>query len=548
MDDGKHVDFGPLPALASFVTNSDAVLMIERLDSAKSIVALFLLVATSKWEIERLEIQPELPALPVKLGPTVQRSGTIRGLVLGKRTAKCQGKPMLCRFAAAALGPRLERLTILCVEIRPGLGKALAQCASLTDLTIIGCDMSYTSIGELTYGIAAAQSLESVHFARNDLMVYSAEGLINDALSKLPHLIQLVLSIGKMDDKACEALAAVPSLPKLRVLSLAEINMETVSALLDKLPMKCRWETLDLSSNRIHGRLEELIIRAPLLCSLDISGNPIGEAAAGVIGRTIGRAKVLRSLKLFYCRLGKAGTVALLKPMQGCPLESLSMNHNNAGDQGAKVVSDCLGSKCKILNMVLEGITQQGAKELAKALRRASEIVSLNLTFNMIGLEGAVAVCDSLQGWQAMQELSLDDCRIGDAGAAAVARVMLRVGCRRVILSNNDINSSGVKALAEAAANSPVVIELLQLSSNPVGDEGAKSLAEKIIRPNRNVEELAVCWVEMGDEGRKAIESAVRARKAGGSLRKVEICCSSCCKYKGQRDLSTLVLIWRVVI
>ncbi len=540
MDDGKHVDLGSLPALASFVTNSDAVFMIKRLDSAKSVATLFSLVSTSEWEIERLEIQPELPALPVKLGSAVQRSGTIRGLVLGKRTTECKSKPVLCGFAAAALGPRLERLEIYNLKIRPGLGKALAQCTSLTDLTIIGCNMSYISIGELTDGIAAAQSLESVHFARNNLMEYFAEGLINDALSKLPHLNQLVLIIGKMDDKACEALAAVPSLPKLRVLSLEENNMETVTALLSKLPMKCRWETLNLSSNYIDGRLEELIIRAPLLCSLDISGNSIGEAAAGVIGRTIGRAKVLRSLRLFYCRLKKAGTVALLKPMQGCPLESLSMNHNNAGDQGAKVVSDCLGSKCKILDMVLEEITQQGAKELAKALRRASEIVSLNLTSNlMIGPEGAVAVCDSLQSWRAMQELNLGDCRIGDAGAAAVARVMLRVGCRRVILSSNDINSSGVKALAEAAANSPVVIELLQLSRNPVGNEGAKSLAEKIIRPNRNVEELVICWVEMGDEGAKAIESAARARKAGGSLRKVEICVSGC-GHEGQMAVSAV--------
>ncbi len=521
----------PLASLASFVTNSASVVRISELNCSRSVASLCDLV--SSVEIERLVLQPGLPAPPEALAKAIKGS-RIHTLVAGSYSSCSKRRPILLRLVLSSLGPRLGKLELFCVEIHLGLGKVLPHCTSLTNLTIVRCDAADRSIVEdLARGMIATPTLEAVHFACNDLRDFEVQLLSTKALAKLPRLRKLRLCNENFGTNGCDALRQIPTLPRLQTLDLAQNHIDDVSALLGMIPpveagshsKSSALETLILSWNGIGpaaGKLETLLLRCPNLTVLEIAGNPVGVAAAGKIGRAVGEVQMLRRLNISRCDLGSAGVAALLGPMNGCPLEALRMERNTAGDQGAKAVSGCLQSRGRIVELCVSGneITQEGALELAKILRISGMMRSLDLSGNCIGPGGAVAVCEALRGWFTMQDLNLGHCEIGDIGATAVSEAIARVGCRRVNLESNGIHSLGARTLASAVASTPLtLVELLKLDDNPIDDSGAVFIADTLIRANRVIRELRIHGIDLGDEGAKAIVDAVQTRNVAGPLR-----------------------------
>lgn len=75
--------------------------------------------------------------------------------------------------------------------------------------------------------------------------------------------------------------------------------------------------------------------------------------------------------------------------------------------------------------------------------------------------------------WPALKKLSLEQCRVGDSGAAALASGRWP-SLQELILRDRDVGDEGAKALA--AAQWPTLVRLCLSRHNAIGWSGAEAL------------------------------------------------------------------------
>ena len=126
---------------------------------------------------------------------------------------------------------------------------------------------------------------------------------------------------------------------------------------------------------------------------------------------------------------------------------------------------------------------------IADALKNNSSVLSIDLGGNLIGDAGAEALaCVLMRPDCSVQTLDLKANRIGDTGAVAIAEALRRPDCsvQTLDLENNQIGAAGAAALAETLKTNRSV-RTLDLSSNLIGAACAAALAEieKEIEVNR---------------------------------------------------------------
>lgn len=96
---------------------------------------------------------------------------------------------------------------------------------------------------------------------------------------------------------------------------------------------------------------------------------------------------------------------------------------------------------------------------------------------------GTVAVCAFVRPWcNRIQTMKLTECEIGDAGAAALSRI-LGPGLRELCLTSNEIGDQGITEIGKALQQCDS-LERLLLDRNFIGNEGAKALGSHILRSN----------------------------------------------------------------
>ena len=75
-------------------------------------------------------------------------------------------------------------------------------------------------------------------------------------------------------------------------------------------------------------------------------------------------------------------------------IESLCLNGNNIGYDGAKLLSDGLSKHVKIIDLSRNQLGAKGCIALSKAI---INVISLDLSYNMIHNEGAKALANALE-------------------------------------------------------------------------------------------------------------------------------------------------------
>ena len=104
----------------------------------------------------------------------------------------------------------------------------------------------------------------------------------------------------------------------------------------------------------------------------------------------------------------------------------------------------------------------------------------VDLSYNNIGDDGAIALAEALENNTALEELSVGNNIIGDTGATALAEALeTNIALKTLWLYSNNIGDNGAIALANALTINTVLAELY-LSENKIGDTGAIALAKAL--------------------------------------------------------------------
>ena len=131
------------------------------------------------------------------------------------------------------------------------------------------------------------------------------------------------------------------------------------------------------------------------------------------------------------------------------------MSFNKIGDDGAKDLAEALKVNTALTKLYLDGnkIGDNGAKDLAEALKVNTALTELHFISNKIGDDGAKDLAKALKVNTALTELVLYGNKIGDDGAKDLAKALkVNTALTNLNLDDNKIGGEGVKHLAAVLA------------------------------------------------------------------------------------------------
>jgi uncharacterized protein (TIGR02996 family) len=401
-----------------------------------------------------------------------------------------RGLPALEAHLAASPARSLETVGLTAVEAAEFVN--LPLLANLRGLTLAVSDDS--PFGRA--GVAVAEALASSPHVKHLRRLNLVADLTDDALAvlagaDLSGLADLTLGMSVAATRALARLAAASWFQNLRVLRLREhlgdVHLETLAAL----PPMPRLHTLDLADNRF----EWVGLRAlaesksfPSLAALDLSRNPLGEEGAGYLGKA---AWSVRELRLRACAIGDRGVKSLLagKLLDGVRVLELGNADLTATGIKALAASPKLAA-VRHLDLQYNRVGKDGFAALA-ASPHFQHLTRLDIGVFSPGesrVKGEV-IADFLNTLDApnLRRLGLSAIAVGLAGAKALATRPTFANLRALELQESRI---GTKALAELAA-SPHLRGLVELDLWMNEITAASPLLDPAVFPN-----LAACRLQ----------------------------------------------------
>ena len=244
-----------------------------------------------------------------------------------------------------------------------------------------------------------------------DILTNSSILTVATELEELNHLRHLEISSFDVMPETTAALSAVlKSLDRLEHLGLTGLRIDAV--------------VKHLIQKNLH--LSDLSLNPPLLQTLKLNRNEIGDNEIEALAEIIKHLTSLQELDLSWNAIGDKGIAKLAEETKHLiSLEALDLSENKIGDEGAA--------------------------KLAQSLKNMSSLQVLKLRSNTIGNDGIVALADGIKHMNSLQQLDLSDNTIGDVGAAKLADETKHLNSlKRLDLKGNKIGDEGRAKLLEA--------------------------------------------------------------------------------------------------
>jgi len=169
-----------------------------------------------------------------------------------------------------------------------------------------------------------------------------------------------------------------------------------------------------------------------------------------------------------------------MKSNTACRFLKMSMN-SIQGNSVTEIFSDILRfGNSSLLRLDLESnlLQDEGAGNIAKALRYNNTLTHLNLSSNGIGDKGASVLASSLKTNTSLTHLQLWRNRISDVGAVNIAEmVKVNKAITHLILWKNNIADEGAKGLA-LALMSNTSLHRLDLHANKISADGVAAFID----------------------------------------------------------------------
>ncbi|KAL7466713.1 hypothetical protein ACHAXS_007029, partial [Conticribra weissflogii] len=162
-------------------------------------------------------------------------------------------------------------------------------------------------------------------------------------------------------------------------------------------------------------------------------------------------------------------------------------NENETGDtvpgtinaiksENEKLIKQLLFSNKSEVDFSSMKFRSHEARILTYVLNVNQTLDTLYLTWNSIGVEGAVFLAEALKDNQTLIYLNLSANSIGHKGAGALAEALkVNKTLQKIFLGSNSIGDEGAGKLAEAL-NDNQTLKVMGLWNNSIGDEGAMKL------------------------------------------------------------------------
>ncbi|XP_041446078.1 protein NLRC5-like isoform X1 [Xenopus laevis] len=227
----------------------------------------------------------------------------------------------------------------------------------------------------------------------------------------------------------------------------------------------------------------------------------------------------LVSLRLNHCELEEQH-VSLLSPiiMQCTNLCELNFSNNCIGDEGVHIFSDLLISLPLLNTIVLEsvGMSHVGMSHITEGLRNCISLQSINLSGNIIGEEGAIALANLLPEKRNLCFINISRCfsLTCDGGRQFIQGLSKCPELQEIYLDSVELDHTCLSMLCHGMLQMPL-LQILSLSCNPIKDVGAKMLSG-VLPSMKNLRTINLSQTNIGPLG------ALTVAKALGSCGSVE--------------------------
>ena len=164
--------------------------------------------------------------------------------------------------------------------------------------------------------------------------------------------------------------------------------------------------------------------------------------------------------------LGKDGAVAISEALNvNASMKKLNVLSNSIGDEGYEMLTQVaeakgIGSLCGLdesqteVDLSKQNLKPIDAKLIAWELTTgyvSASLTSIDLSWNDLRKDGAVAVANALHVNASLTELNLNGCSIGKDGAVAIAKSLeVNASLKSIDLSWNQLGKDGAIELAKA--------------------------------------------------------------------------------------------------
>ncbi|XP_062895928.1 NACHT, LRR and PYD domains-containing protein 12-like isoform X2 [Mobula hypostoma] len=434
------------------------------------------------------------------------------------------------------------------------LSHVIGLCDTIKHLNLEDCHIQCEGIQRLGPGLYKCQELSLGWNKLEDSGVKLVSAVLRNPECKIQ---KLWLDNVGLTDSAVEDLASAlstnPSLTELDLGAnkLGDSGVKLVSEALRN--PECKIQKLGLDNVGLTDSAVEDLASAlstnPSLTELDLGANKLGDSGVKLVSEALRNPECkIQKLWLYDVGLTANGAKDLISTLStNRSLTELSLNDNNLGDSGVKLLSAALRiSKCKLQKLWLRnvGLTDSGVEDLASVLSTNPSLTELNLGANELGDSGVKLVSAALSNskcciqklWlfdvsltangakdlistlstsRSLKELSLNDNNLGDSGVKLVSAALRDSECniQKLWLWNVGLTDSGAGDLNATLGGNPS-LTVLNLNNNKLEDSGVKLVSAALKKSRCKLQELGLRDVGLTDSGAKDLASALSTNRS----------------------------------
>ena len=201
-------------------------------------------------------------------------------------------------------------------------------------------------------------------------------------------------------------------------------------------------------------------------------------------------------------------------------LDHLNLDRNPMlfKEGGARQLFDSLLVNQTISDLLLENTGLRDGGAVAHLLKLCKSLSTLDIDDNFLTFEDTQQVLQALQMNKRVKYIGLSTCNASKYNSILLGHVLQCNYLQKLYINSCQIDSDGVKYIAEALTNNQSLF-LLHLSKNQIGEAGALSLA-KMIAKNTILKKLMVGDITIGEHG---VHYLIESLKCNSTLEILEL-------------------------